>query len=464
MKKICAMLLSLMLLMLSACSAVQPSGTAPDSTAGTAAPETTAESTVPESETEEPTTPAPPKNEIIVWTLSGEEERTKTICEYCLGKPQQPAPVPEGGWTVTVKSVPVEDLISRMQEATDTSFTEGVLPDIEEMPDLYFFYSDDYDTLRTYGLLSEVPEKYAEEMSRKTVPAALNAAGGEDGLYAYPAALDNTLLLYYDKSVVSDVSDLASVISQCGEAGRCFYVGTETTTFAATVFLSFGLTYEPVIGADGRIRQIICDYYSENGLAAARQIQSLMSMDAFRAVEGSPVLAFSYEQDQAGAMIAASYQTTDLRAILGDDYGVAALPPITDGETAVAEVARGTFTMVGVAPKKDENKRLVCHALAAELVSASSQRARYDADGTVPVREAVLTEDLTSNNKTASALAEQMPNVVRKIRVTDGYYAAMDSFTEKLLAGGAGMKTAKIQQLLDELSAFLMYDVPKAQE
>jgi hypothetical protein len=40
----------------------------------------------------------------------------------------------------------------------------------------------------------------------------------------------------------------------------------------------------------------------------------------------------------------------------------------------------------------------------------------------------------------------------------------MDLFTAKLLAGGADMKTAKLQQLLDELSAFLMADVPKAQE
>jgi hypothetical protein len=40
----------------------------------------------------------------------------------------------------------------------------------------------------------------------------------------------------------------------------------------------------------------------------------------------------------------------------------------------------------------------------------------------------------------------------------------MDRFTEKLLAGGGEMKTAKLQQLLDELSAFLMADVTKEQE
>ena len=463
MKKICALLLAALML-LAACSAEPSSSGAQDSTGSTLLPGSTEEASVTESESETPATQPSPKNEIIIWAISGEEERTKTICEYCLGKPQQTIPVPEGGWTITVKSVPIEDLISRMREATDTSLTEGILPDIEEMPDLYFFYSDDFDVLKINGMLSPVPEKTASEIRRKMVASAVEAAGGADGLLAYPAALDHSPLLYYDKNVVSDVSDLASVIRQCGEAGRCFYVGTETTAFPSTVFLSCGLTYETVLRPNGQVKQVNCDYYSEKGLTAAKLIRSLMSMDAFRAVEGSPVLAFSYEKDKAAAMIAASYQTTELRAILGDDYAVAALPAITDGENAIPELSLGAFTMIGVTPKKDENKRQVCHLLAEELVSASAQRARYDANGTIPVRTAMLTEDLLSDNKTASALVAQMPYVQRKIKVTDGYYEAMDLFTAKLLAGGADMKTAKLQQLLDELSAFLMADVPKVQE
>ena len=54
--------------------------------------------------------------------------------------------------------------------------------------------------------------------------------------------------------------------------------------------------------------------------------------------------------------------------------------------------------------------------------------------------------------------------MLRRTAVTEGYRGAMDTFTAKLLAGGTEMKTAKVQQLLDELSAFLMADVPKEQE
>ena len=57
-----------------------------------------------------------------------------------------------------------------------------------------------------------------------------------------------------------------------------------------------------------------------------------------------------------------------------------------------------------------------------------------------------------------------MPYVTRRVVVTDGYYSAMNSFTDKLLQGEDEMQNAKIQQLLDELSAFLMADVAKAQE
>ena len=82
----------------------------------------------------------------------------------------------------------------------------------------------------------------------------------------------------------------------------------------------------------------------------------------------------------------------------------------------------------------------------------------------MPVNEAVLAANLSEDNETASALAAQMPNVQRKAAVSPGYFEAMDRFTEKLLAGGSEMKTAKLQQLLDELSAFLMADVTKEQE
>lgn len=462
MKKICALLIAAMML-LTACTA-QPGSSTAGSSGRTDAPETSGGTETAESTESVPETEPPILNEIIVWTFSGEEERTKTLCEYYIGRPQLTVPVPEGGWTVTVKTVAPEDLISRMTEATDTSFSEGVLPDIEEMPDLFFFYSDDFDVLQQAGMLSPVPETAAEALGKKIVPSALAAASAGSTVSAYPAALNNTLLLYYDKNVVSETGDLASVIGQCEEKSLGFYVGSETTPFSATMFLSCGLTYAPVVLPDGRVKQVNCDYYTKKGLKAAKLMQVLMSRDGFRAVEGSPVLAFSDLQSQAGAMIADSYQTAEIKTQLGDNCGVAALPPVSDGTAEIPLLSRGTFTLIGVAPKKDDAKRELCHLLAEELVSVGAQRARFEAGGAVPVRESLLKEDMLADNETASALAAQMPNVIRKIRVSPGYYGAMESFTAKLLAGGADMKTAKLQQLLDELSAFLMAEAAKEQE
>ena len=458
MKKICAMLLAGVML-LTACSSGQLSsaGETPD---GDGRTETAASSS--EEGTGAPQTQDPESSEIVIWTFSGEEERTRTVCEKYIAKPQQSVPAPEGGWTVTVKTVDAGEVVSRLREAAaGPAGSEG---EHGALPDLFFFSSDDFDVLKANGLLSPLPESSVSDVNKKTDSAAAAACSSENTLYAYPAGLVSTLLLYYDKSIIAETDDLAAVIAGCAEAGRCFYAGTETTLFPEALFLSCGLSCVPSVLPDGRISRVSCDYYTENGLTAARLIRSLMGMSAFRTAEGSPMLAFSSEQDRAGAMIADSSHSTELRGILGDDYGVAAIPPVRDGEAMIPFVSEGTYAVIGVAPIGDQNKLQFCHQLSLELISSDAQRARYEANGTVPVSLSLLEKEITAKNNTASALVAQLPYVVRKNLVTDGYRDAMDRFTAELLTYGDGVKTAKLQQLLDEFSAFLMADVPKAQE
>ncbi len=450
MKRICAVLMACVLL-LSGCSSM-PSTSAAETT--TEAVTTLPETEAPETTTEEPTTEPDLRKEIIIWAFGSEEELTRHLCADYLEK----NPAMAERYIITVKPVNAEDLITRIQEATDTSFTEGLLPDVEEMPDLFFLYSDDYEMLSKAGFLSAVPEEDAKRIEEQTDVAAYAAACSENGLNAYPASLENTLLLYYDKSAVSETADLASVIAQCGEAGRCFYMGTETTMFPALIFLSCGLTYDANILPDGSVASVSCDYYTENGLQAAKLMQSVMSMDTFRGVYGSPILAFAYADDQAGAMIADSCQTQELQAHLADNYGVAALPAVLDGEVSIPMLSRGTFTLIGVSPKKDAEKLADCHKLAEYLVSDEAQVSRYEKSGALPVSSAVLADEKLAEDETASALMAQMPHVIRKVKRSSGYIEAMDRFTQQLLKGGAGMKTAKLQQLLDELSAYLMAD------
>ncbi len=452
MKKICA-LFAACLMLLSACSLL------PASTEGSVPPDETSpsgtEQTV--SLAEEDTT-EDPRKEIVIWTFANEEELTKELCAEYFEENAAEA----GEYTVTVKPVNAEDLIARVGETADPA--EGGTPAAEGMPDLFFFYSDDYDTLRKEDLLSAVPQAAASRLKTAAAEAGITAASDEEGMFAYPASLDNTMLLYYDKSIVSDASELSSVIKQCGEKGRCFYVGTEIVPYPALLFLSCGLTYEADMRLDGSIESVNCDYYTEKGLQAAKMMQSLMSMPAFRGVEGSPILAFTYTEEQAGAMIADSCQTQDLKTFLGENYAVAALPEILFGKEKLPEISRGSFTLIGVSPKADEEKLSLCHKLAEYLISDKAQLSRYTAKGTVPVSLSALKDKALKGDETASALREQMPNVIRKVKRSDGYTEAMNRFTQQLLQGGAEIKTARLQQLLDELSAFLMADGAKAKE
>ena len=286
MKKIIALLLSL-IFVLSACS-LQPSEAPSD----TSEPVSTPEKTEAETTTEE-ATEALPASEVIIWTFGAEEELTKSLCEQFKASPSY-----DEQWTIVVKTVNAEDLISRMLESTDTSFTDA-RPDVEEMPDMFFFYSDDFERLHELGLLSPVPEEKKAVLKETIAPAALAAAEEEDGLFAYPSALEYTTLLYYDKSAVGEITDLTSLIKACGKADdRCFYVGTESALFPSQIFMSCGLGYDTELLPNGRIRSVSCDYYAEGGVEAARTILTLMSEPAFREAEGSPILAFAYEEER----------------------------------------------------------------------------------------------------------------------------------------------------------------------
>lgn len=462
MKKITALLLA-GLLLLSACS-LQPDnrqteGTQTD-TVQTQAVTTEAPSASGSTEEVTQTETAAPQKEIIVWALSYEEEIVKKHCAAFLSaNPQYAETV-----LISVKPVRAEDLISRMNEATDTSLEEGVLPDIEEMPDLFYFYSDDFDQLQKAGLLSRIPDKTAENIRNNTEASAIAAAQAEEALYAYPSGLEHTLLLYYDTSRIEEHTDFSKIAAACEEADHCFTMGSENTLFPALIFSSFGLHYQTEIGADGKVSSVACDYYTEKGLEAAKMIRSLLSESNFLMVEGSPVITFSYDQARSAAVIADSYQTAEIKMLLGDNYAAAPLPVVTTEDGEIPLASPGTFILIGVAPKKDQERIAICHELADYLNAEDKQLSRYKSEGTIPVNSKALKNRALKNDETASALVAQMPYVTRRVVVTDGYYSAMNSFTDKLLQGEDEMQNAKIQQLLDELSAFLMADVAKAQE
>ena len=103
---------------------------------------------------------------------------------------------------------------------------DKVLNDVTSGPDVFSFASDQINKLIAGGALARIGgdnETYVKENNSATsVDAATVTIGGEDQLYAYPCTEDNTLFLYYDKSVISadDAKTLGGLLDAAQAAGK----------------------------------------------------------------------------------------------------------------------------------------------------------------------------------------------------------------------------------------------------
>ena len=103
---------------------------------------------------------------------------------------------------------------------------DKVLNDATSGPDVFSFASDQINKLIAGGALNRVGgdfEKFVKDNNSATsVDAATITVDGQEQLYAYPCTEDNTLFLYYDKSVIGDdkVDTLDELLDAAHAAGR----------------------------------------------------------------------------------------------------------------------------------------------------------------------------------------------------------------------------------------------------
>ncbi|MBO5110853.1 MAG: extracellular solute-binding protein [Clostridia bacterium] len=103
---------------------------------------------------------------------------------------------------------------------------DKVLNDVTSGPDVFSFASDQINKLIAGGALARVGGQNETDVkannSATSVDAATVTINGEDQLFAYPCTEDNTLFLYYDKSVIDaeDVTTLDALLDAAHAAGR----------------------------------------------------------------------------------------------------------------------------------------------------------------------------------------------------------------------------------------------------
>ena len=191
--------------------------------------------------------------EIKVWVADKTVDFTKAqIDVFKAANPEY------ANMTVVVEPVGEGDAASKM------------LTDVEAGADVYAFPQDQLARLVAAGALELVLEENAEIVKQENDAGSVAATMLGAEMYAYPMTSDNGYFLYYDKSVVTDPTDLYKVLADCEAAGKNFYMEINNGWYNPSFFFGAGCTLTYTTDETGAFTGINCDYASENGLKALK--------------------------------------------------------------------------------------------------------------------------------------------------------------------------------------------------
>ena len=363
--------------------------------------------------------------EIKVWVAEATVEFTKAQVEaFKAANPEY------ANMTVVVQPVGEGDAASNM------------LTDVEAGADLYVFAQDQLARLVAAGALEVVYEENVPVIEANNDAGSVSAVKLGDTFYAYPMTSDNGYFLYYDKSVVTDPSNMEAILADCEAAGKNVYFEINSGWYQTAFFFGAGCTLTYGTDDAGNIVSMDCDYASENGVKALKAMIKLAQSPAH--VNGSS----ASNATNLGAIVDGTWDAGAVQAILGENYAAVKLPTVDGFQLG----GFGGFKMLGVKPQTDEKKLAACDALALFLSSGEVQTARFEAVGWGPSNLEAQQSDAVKADVALSALASQLAYCIGQGQYPGEYWTLATALGDDILADKYDAYTD--EQLLEVLTTF----------
>ena len=363
--------------------------------------------------------------EIKVWVAEATVEFTKAQVEaFKAANPEY------ANMTVTIQPVGEGDAASNM------------LTDVEAGADLYVFAQDQLARLVAAGALVDVLPENAEIVAAQNDAGSVAAVKLGETMYAYPMTSDNGYFLYYDKSVVTDPTNMEAILADCEAAGKNVYFEINSGWYQTAFFFGAGCTLTYGTNDEGAIISMDCDYASENGLKALKSMIKLAQSPIH--VNGSS----ASNATNLGAIVDGTWDAVAVQGILGENYAAVKLPTIDGYQLG----GFGGFKMLGVKPQTDEKKLAACDALALFLSSGEVQTARFEAVGWGPSNLVAQQSEAVKADIALSALAAQLANTMPQGQYPGEYWTLATALGDDILADKLDNMTD--EQLMEVLVNF----------
>ena len=344
---------------------------------------------------------------------------------------------------------------------------DKVLNDVTSGPDVFSFASDQINKLIAGGALARIGGQAEQDViannSATSVDAATITVNGENQLFAYPCTEDNTLFLYYDKSVISDdeVDTLDELLDAAHKAGRKvhFRLNDDGWYLSSFFFAYPELKYEVEYDEAMVETSVSLNYNNAQGLAVMKALVKYVNHPALviQTADDKLVAGFTPTADgtvEAAAGVSGTWNRKAIYDLLGDNMGVAKLPTVEiDGEQKQLTTFMGC-KLIGV--NGFSQNKAEAHKLAQWLTNEENQLKRFETRGFGPSNKNVAASEAVANDPVISAVMDQAKFSRAQKSVPGNYWTPMGSlitpFIERKEAGTlADYTDAELQELLDAL-------------
>ena len=344
---------------------------------------------------------------------------------------------------------------------------DKVLGDVTSGPDVFSFASDQINKLIAGGALARIGGQAEQDViannSATSVDAATITVNGENQLFAYPCTEDNTLFLYYDKSVIADdeVDTLDELLDAAHKAGRKvhFRLNDDGWYLSSFFFAYPELKYEVEYDEAMVETSVSLNYNNAQGLAVMKALVKYVNHPALviQTADDKLVAGFTPTADgtvEAAAGVSGTWNRTAIYDLLGDNMGVAKLPTVEiDGEQKQLTTFMGC-KLIGV--NGFSQNKAEAHKLAQWLTNEENQLKRFETRGFGPSNKNVAASETVANDPVISAVMDQAKFSRAQKSVPGNYWTPMGSlitpFIERKEEGTLLNYTdAELQELLDAL-------------
>lgn len=343
--------------------------------------------------------------EIKLWAPSETVDLTKEYAEKFIKDNEA-----YSGYTITVEA---------MSEADAAT---GVITDIEAAADIFAFPQDQLTRLVAAGSLTPMTgTAYEAWIGENNDAGSVGASKVGDVTYAFPITSDNGYFLYYDKSIVTDVSTLEGILDQCEAAGKSFYFDLDNTWYITSFFFATGAQISYDVDATGAFTACNANWNSDEGLVAYKECIEMVNHKAF--ADGCD--PDSVTAEQIGAMVSGTWEAESMKNILKDNYACAKLPKFTGSDGKEYQMAGfGGFKLLGVKPQTEKGKAVVCLELAQYLSSEEVQLARYEAASSGPSNLKAQQSEAVQADAALSALGAQFAHMTPQGQFPQAFWDA----------------------------------------